>query len=231
MLQVANTRWNKGIALARRRPPLAAALAAAYLFGSGITITGSGVSQWDDRSGNGRHLVQATDASRPLVQTDGSILFDGVAHNLQSAGFVIAQPWTAYFLGRQVTWTVNDSLFDIGANAGAIATVWQNTATPSLALSAGAALIGQGNLAVNTLGIVCAVGNGVASATQVNQTAAVTGDGGTNAVGRVTIGARADVAFFGNVRVLEFLVYSGAHSLADRLNVMRYLAALGGVAL
>lgn len=30
-------------------------------FNSGITETGSGVSQWDDVSGNGNHLLQGTE--------------------------------------------------------------------------------------------------------------------------------------------------------------------------
>lgn len=32
---------------------------------SSVTVTGSGVSQWNDKSGSGNHLTQSTDASRP----------------------------------------------------------------------------------------------------------------------------------------------------------------------
>ena len=39
--------------------------AAWYKAESGITLNGSNVSQWDDQSGNGRHLVQATSARQP----------------------------------------------------------------------------------------------------------------------------------------------------------------------
>jgi hypothetical protein len=34
----------------------------------GITQTGSGVSQWNDQSGNGNHAVQGTDAARPIYE-------------------------------------------------------------------------------------------------------------------------------------------------------------------
>jgi hypothetical protein len=49
---------------------------------SSITISGSGISQWNDLSGNGRHATQSTDAYRPTVVTAGknnrnTIAFDG----------------------------------------------------------------------------------------------------------------------------------------------------------
>lgn len=47
---------------------------------SGVTITGSGVSQWDDQSGQDNHATQTTDSLRPSFLTvDGqdSISFDG----------------------------------------------------------------------------------------------------------------------------------------------------------
>jgi lysophospholipase L1-like esterase len=55
-------------------------LLARYVAGEGITITGSGVSQWDDLSGNGHHAVQASDGNRPSSRTvlgKASISFDG----------------------------------------------------------------------------------------------------------------------------------------------------------
>jgi len=47
---------------------------------SGVTITGSGVSQWNDLSGQGNHATQTTDGYRPTVRTiDGVdyLEFDG----------------------------------------------------------------------------------------------------------------------------------------------------------
>ena len=34
----------------------------------GVTVTGAGVSQWSDQSGNANHAVQATDANRPIYE-------------------------------------------------------------------------------------------------------------------------------------------------------------------
>ena len=49
-----------------------AGLVAWYQLGTGITNTGAGVSKWADQSGNGRDLLQATDANRPLPGTQGA---------------------------------------------------------------------------------------------------------------------------------------------------------------
>jgi hypothetical protein len=52
---------------------------------STITASGSRVSQWRDKSGNGRHWSQPTDAQRPSLSTSGvpSILWDGSNDSLQ----------------------------------------------------------------------------------------------------------------------------------------------------
>lgn len=48
--------------------------AAWFMASRGVTVTGSGVSQWDDQSGNARHLKQGTDANRPSkVNATGSV--------------------------------------------------------------------------------------------------------------------------------------------------------------
>jgi lysophospholipase L1-like esterase len=40
---------------------------------TGVTITGAGVSQWEDQSGAGRHLIQVTDGDRPSVRVKTGI--------------------------------------------------------------------------------------------------------------------------------------------------------------
>jgi lysophospholipase L1-like esterase len=55
-------------------------LLARYVGGTGITITGAGVSAWADQSGNGHHATQTTDANRPttkVVRGRASVSFSG----------------------------------------------------------------------------------------------------------------------------------------------------------
>jgi hypothetical protein len=74
------------------QPNQVANLAAWFRLGVGITETGQGVSQWDDQSGNGRHLKQGTDGARPSKQSDGSILFNGSDEFLKCDAFTFSQP-------------------------------------------------------------------------------------------------------------------------------------------
>ena len=59
---------------------------------STITTVSGAVSQWNDKSGNGRHLSQATAASRPAYQATGlsslpTLQFDGINDFLQNTSF------------------------------------------------------------------------------------------------------------------------------------------------
>ncbi len=61
--------------------------AAWFRANTGITVTGLGVSQWDDQSGNARHLLQGTDANRPigLIHSGTNYLYlSGIAGNYAS---------------------------------------------------------------------------------------------------------------------------------------------------
>lgn len=198
-------------------------LVAWHRFNLGITITGSGVSQWDDQSGKANHLLQAVDANRPAKQADGSILFDGVAFFLKAANFTLNQPLTVYALLRQVTWTINNLFFD----GGVVATqVRQDVATPSLAMNGAIVLPGQGNLALNTYGALCCVYNSTNSAFHVNLTAPVVGDAGANNPGGFTIGAARTGAAFCNVQYKEVFVFAEAHEPGTRTRLLQYLRSL-----
>ena len=67
---------------------------------STITLNGSTVSQWDDKSGNGRHVSQATAVNQPTYQSTGlngkgTLNFNGKFIQAQTA-------WVNYTNGLQV---------------------------------------------------------------------------------------------------------------------------------
>jgi hypothetical protein len=82
-----------------RRPPGGAAWTPAYLGASlalwldaedtdSITLNGSNVAQWSDKSGNDRHATQATAANQPTYTASAyagkpALTFDGVNNNLE----------------------------------------------------------------------------------------------------------------------------------------------------
>jgi hypothetical protein len=194
-----------------------------WRFNTGITETGQGVSQWSDQSGNSRHLLQSTDGARPPKQSDGSILFNGSDEFLVCGAFTFNQPWTVYFLGKQVTWTTADPLF-----SGAAAFVNQRTGSPQIGLNAGSAL-GTVSPALDTYFILTAVGNGASSANRLNFNTAVTGNAGTGAIGTFKVGSNAAGSAFGHIQVKEIVLFGAAHNEATQDSVITYLATVGGL--
>ena len=204
-------------------------MAAWFRNGLSITVTGAGVSQWDDQSGNGRHLKQTADTNRPALQADGSILFDGSDNFLKCDAFTLAQPETVYLLAKQITSTNGDAPFD-GDTLTSMR--MQQTSTPfSILINAGAGACGNGNWLSNTYAVLCSVFNGASSLTQVNQGAPSTGDPGAANAGGFTLGATGGATAFANIEVKEVIVYSGAHDATTRLQIINYLATIGGIAL
>lgn len=205
-------------------------LAAWFKFGTGITSSGGLVSQWDDISGNGRHLKQATETNRPTLEADGSITFDGADNYLKCDAFTLNQPETIYLLFKQVTWTNAEYIFD--GNATATGRVLQSPTTPSLLPTAPTSMTANANLEVDTYGVLAVVFNSTSSVHQINNTTPVTGDAGTNNMGGFTLGARgAGDAGYGNIQVMEGMILNTAHGDKSRETFISYLAAVGSVSL
>ena len=196
-------------------------------FNSGITVTGAGVSQWDDVSGNGNHLKQGTDTNRPSKESDGSILFDGVDNFLKADAFTLVQPETVYFLGKQVTWTSADRFFD--GNTDDTGGINQNPTTPKLRVNAGIAFDDDGTMAVDTYAIISVIFNGASSSIQTNYATIVTGNAGAGDMGGFTLGSRPSVTLVSNIQVKEIAVFNTAHDAVTRLQMIAYLAQIGSL--
>ena len=195
-----------------------------FRYGLGITVTGAGVSTWADQSGNGRDLLQGTDAARPTLQADGSILFDGVDNFLKTAAFTLNQPNTIYILCKAITWTDVDFLYDGDTlnNSRLI----QSGVTPDLAVGAGADIALPGPT-VGAYAIITAVRNSASSSGRINSGAAVTGDAGLNNMDGFTLGTRGDlVGNFSNIQVKEVILFSGAHTDTQQSQIIYYLSRM-----
>lgn len=196
--------------------------AAWFRFNTGITVTGAGVSQWDDQSGNARHLLQATDTNRPALEADGSITFDGADNYLKCDAFTLDQPETRYLLFKQVSWTDTDV---VCAGNGTTNTILQASASPQVRL----VNVGNVSLTLDTYGVIAAVLNSTSSLIQLNNGTPVTGNVGANNSGGFTLGANGTPAVFANIQVKEVILYAAAHDAATRARVIRYLAQVGGL--
>ncbi len=189
-----------------------------------ITVSGAGVSQWDDQSGNGRNLVQTTDTNRPSLESDGTILFDSVDNFMVTdpSSWSLVQPETVYFLGRQVTWTSGDYLYD--GSSASFGRVIQNASSPDLLVNAGSSMTRNTELVVNEYHAFCVVWDGASSINVVDNGTEFTGDVGSNNLGGFTLGATgAGSANWSNIQVQEVAIYSVAHTAGERAQVINYL--------
>jgi hypothetical protein len=203
-------------------------MAAWFKYGTGITVTGLGVSQWDDQSGNGRHLLQAVDTNRPALQSDNSILFDGVDNFMACNPFTLPQPVTVYALFKEIAINVSGTVYYDG-NGASNRMALGNSGTLPRYLFAGAQAANNSNLAVGFYGAFAAVFNGASSSLQVNQTTETTGNPGTQAPNGFYLAKYSAGAFYANIEVKEIIIYSSAHDATTRAQVIRYLQAVGGI--
>ena len=203
--------------------------AAMFRYGIGITVTGSGVSNWPDQSGNGRDLLQGTDAARPALQADGSILFDGLAQFLKTAAFTFSQPNTIYLLASQITWTDVAHIFD--GDVQDTGTLFQSGVSPSVSIYAGAAAAANATWLIGEYAALAVIFNGASSLIRVGNGAPTTGDPGAGNMGGFTVGARGAGDTYSNIQVKESILYSGAHStILQNYNIAR-LASVGSLTL
>ncbi len=198
--------------------------AAWYRYAQGQTIAGGGVSVWADRSGNSRDMAGSV-GQRPVVQTDGSLLFDGVDDVMKPTGFTLNQPVSVYLLMKQVTWTADDFIIDGDTQDTMV--IYQNLTTPRLRAYAGAFSAENANLAVGAYGVVQGVFNGASSVLQVDATTAITGNFGATNPGGITLGAGGSSAIgWSNIQVKEVIVFNAAHSATQREFMRAYLGRL-----
>lgn len=192
--------------------------------GLGITDAANAVSQWADYDGSGRNLLQATGASQPAKQGDGTILLDGGTDFMKCAAFVLIQPNTVYLRMKQITWANNDYIFDGELiNSGVL---YQGAVTPGLIVFAGSNGPASSGLAVDTWGSIAAVFNGASSVIQVNGTSSTAANPGAGNMGGFTLGASANGTLCANVQVAEIIIYNVAHDATQRAAVIAYLDTL-----
>ena len=184
------------------------------------------VSVWGDKSGNGNDLLQATGSAQPLYSTNG-ILFDGVNDFMKAVAFTLVQPEMVYIVFKQVTWTLNDRIYDGDGYLAMV--ISQAVSTPALNMHAGSSL-NNTNLPVNTFGILRALYNGANSKLIINDTTPITGNVGTNNAGGFTIAKKGDSnSKFGNIEVKEIIIRKVADSATNETLIYQYLSDKYGI--
>ena len=197
-------------------------------------VSGGRVTDWADQSTYSRDYTQATSGLQfDLVTADAAY---GNKPVLQSRGGQYMAPAGAWTLPQPfTTYVVADSA------AATYETVFDNTLTPQCIfrgspfgweLYGGAAAINAGTCTAPS--IVCGVFNGANSALYLTPaTAAVSGSTGTTGVSSPRLGVAPGAIYpLGTgARVFAWIIVSGADSLSQRTDMMRYLSGCTGIAL
>lgn len=201
-------------------PILALSPAAYYPYATGITVTGSGVSQWDDASGNGRHLLQGTDGNRPAY-SGGIITFDGVDNYLRANAFTLVQPEWVVLVFKQISWTSGDRIID--GNATNSGVVYQTGTTPTVNTFAGTTTPTISTFAIDSLSVLTASFNGASSFLRDNLGTANVANAGANNMGGLVLGAAPDGSSASNIAVYELAVLPIAPTDEQQTSVISYL--------
>lgn len=221
--------------------------------GNPVTTDGATVARWEDQSGNGYHVTQATSDNRPILKTSvknskNILRFDGSDDLLISANisennlsamtcFVVAYVagfgggnFGRYFergsgaLGLVIGWFVNSNDGNTNRLSAIGGNFFHDTAINSIA---------AGNWYLNS-----AKWNGGTNretdmsqkVNRVSSTRGLTGTGATTSVSNTTyqIGNRATVDRAFNGDIAELIIYNQALSTEQIDNVEGYLAAKWG---
>jgi hypothetical protein len=193
-------------------------LAAWFRADTGVVHDEGVVSQWQDRSGNGYHLTQATEALRPSLVTTGGpndqpfLRFDGVDDYLRNATGLGAQP-THMFIVCVMSRTAPGTALTV-TDGGTTNTRRINNpnATTTVNMFAGANLPRTGAASGATWQVIEALFNGASSKLRTHGTAYATGDAGAGANTGLVIGAIGGLNGFADCDVAELIVVAGALS-------------------
>jgi hypothetical protein len=197
-----------------------------YRYNTGITVSMSGVSQWNDQSGNGNHLIQTTDSWRPVKESDGSILFDGVVERLRGV-FTLVQPETIYILFKQLSHANVDTVYD--GEGGDTGVLRQMSPSPNITFYAGGFIGTITTLPLGVYGIITTVVNGASSILQLNNETPIPGDSGSGNMNGINVAMRPLIGRFGNIQVKEIVIFNTVpHTTQQITQMITYLNNVGG---
>ena len=203
-----------------------------------ITLNGSTVSQWDDKSGNDRHATQSTAANQPAYNTSAIngkpavVTVNNVALYVASWG-AVSQPFTRVMVFNPVTIAggthlINSATVDVPTSLAAnVADYFVNTS--NITQYAGTASVNYVPVAIDTTYIRLSEYATTNSSVYTNGTQTGPANGGANPIQGMTIGgysysgSGAPIAPT-NIRFGEILLISNTMTTADRQKLEGYLA-------
>jgi hypothetical protein len=186
---------------------------------------GQTVRRWLDKSGNARHLEQAVLANQPTFSAASlAVVGDGVAQQMQSVAFTLAQPITYYCVLQSLAADANRRPFTLGGSGREVITdTLPNTYRHFMGIFPNNLNISRSLVAHQIIGAVL---NGASSTAFLNGSQVSADNPGTSGVTQLSVFGRPDVLTGTTAASIKgWLVYAGAHSAADITRVTNWLAA------
>lgn len=194
------------------------------------TVIATGVSQWNDQSGNGNHLVQATGANQPIVVIGqnnlAALRFDSV-NDFMTVGFVLAQPMTVFIVYKLLTvgdGVVHDIIFDGWNNSSMVLA----TDSSNVCYIYGGTALGTLPLFSNKVYSYCTLNyNGGSSYMRTQGAQTASGNAGAASAGGFSIGGAGGGAGAGsrwsNIEVSEIIITNTTPSATELQLTESYL--------
>jgi len=197
---------------------------------STFTLDGTSVYQWDDKSGNDRHVLNGNDdATRPTYDAStGRVTFTASNSTfLQSAGFAsaLSQPITIFIVAK-LTGALDEVMILLtGENPDRLII---GPASSLNRIFGGSNINGSATDANDNIHVACF--NGVSSNYWINGILEGSGDVGANDYSRVTLGANGGLLdFFADAEIMEVIGYNATLTTTDRDKITGYLSDRWGI--
>lgn len=193
-----------------------------------ITSSSGAVSQWNDKSGNGRHVSQATSTAQPTTGTNTQnglnvITFDG-GDWLKTASDTTNAVATVFGVGNHTSTALGGRFFCGRTGLTFQTTLYPYVTVQSAGLYAGLDRFGPTNsVAANKYYFATWRLNGASSQVFVNGVGGTVGNAGGASASLGTVGARGDNAFPFIGHIAEVIVVFSVVDENTRIVVENYL--------
>jgi hypothetical protein len=191
---------------------------------STISLSGSFVTQWDDKSGNDYHLEQGTAANQPTYSVSDGIVFDGLDDWMEVNPLNVNNPFT-FFIVTDYNVTGDFGYFLSFSEIGNIAFFRVNPTVGSITLSTGLQISYTPVYPKGTVLFTCVASNsgGLINENSILKTSGFTGENTITSlnVGRLNVPAL--LPYYLNGAIKEIIIYNRSLSNLERQYIESYL--------